>query len=211
MADSESQIASAPDLRRISAADGSSRCELSGTWNLQSLEHRLAELTPRLSDYAADRASVWDLRAVEVMDHAGAMLLWRAWGRQRTANLLLKPAHELVFRRLSLPARPAKARPTRDLLWPVVAVGHKVLSVLDHLADMVMVLGQVALDTVYLIRRPATIPWREISSNVYRTGTQALGITALVGFLVGVVLSFLSAQQLKLFGADAFIINPNVA
>ena len=29
----------------------------------------------------------------------------------------------------------------------------------------------------------------------------------MVGFLVGVVLSYLSAQQLKLFGADAFIIN----
>ena len=58
---------------------------------------------------------------------------------------------------------------------------------------------QVVLDTVYLVRQPARIPWREISSNIYRTGTQALGITALVGFLVGVVLSYLSAQQLKLF------------
>jgi ABC-type transport system involved in cytochrome bd biosynthesis fused ATPase/permease subunit len=40
----------------------------------------------------------------------------------------------------------------------------------------------------------------------FRTGTQALGITALVGFLIGVVLSYLSAQQLQTFGADQFIV-----
>jgi hypothetical protein len=47
----------------------------------------------------------------------------------------------------------------------------------------------------------------EISAGIYRTGAQALAITALVGFLVGIVLSYLSAQQLKTFGADIFIIN----
>jgi phospholipid/cholesterol/gamma-HCH transport system permease protein len=32
-------------------------------------------------------------------------------------------------------------------------------------------------------------------------------VTALVGFLIGVVLSYLSALQLQLFGADVFIVN----
>ncbi|MNR08802.1 putative phospholipid ABC transporter permease protein MlaE [compost metagenome] len=41
---------------------------------------------------------------------------------------------------------------------------------------------------------------------MYRTGAQALGITALVGFLIGVVLSYLSAQQLQMIGADRFIV-----
>jgi phospholipid/cholesterol/gamma-HCH transport system permease protein len=89
----------------------------------------------------------------------------------------------------------------------VLSIGRQVLSVGDHLAGIVMVLGQVVIDTIYMLRQPARIPWRELSANIYRTGAQALGITALVGFLIGVVLSFLSAQQLKLFGADAFIIN----
>ena len=35
----------------------------------------------------------------------------------------------------------------------------------------------------------------------------AMSITALVGFLIGVVLAYLSAQQLRQFGADAFIVN----
>lgn len=36
---------------------------------------------------------------------------------------------------------------------------------------------------------------------------QALGITALVGFLIGIVLSYLSSEQLQMFGADIFIVN----
>jgi phospholipid/cholesterol/gamma-HCH transport system permease protein len=81
------------------------------------------------------------------------------------------------------------------------------LGVLDHLTHMLCVLGQAVIEILMLVRQPQRIPWRELSANIYRTGAQALGITALVGFLIGVVLSYLSAQQLKLFGADAFIIN----
>jgi phospholipid/cholesterol/gamma-HCH transport system permease protein len=174
---------------------------------LRGLERHLAQLTPRLNEYAADKNSQWDLSGVDVIDHAGAMLLWRAWGRQRAVNLVLRPEHEPVFNHLAIPAEQGAGVAPRDRLWIVVQVGRKLLRLLGHLETIVMVLGQVVLDTTYLVRQPARIPWREISSNVYRTGTQALGITALVGFLVGVVLSYLSAQQLKLFGADAFIIN----
>src|SRR4030095_5770949 len=35
----------------------------------------------------------------------------------------------------------------------------------------------------------------------------ALPITALVGFLIGVVLAYLTAQQLRQFGADAYIVD----
>jgi phospholipid/cholesterol/gamma-HCH transport system permease protein len=189
------------------AAGQARRLVLTGAWNLRGLERVMVELTPRLAEYAGDSQSLWDLREVDVIDHAGAMLLWRAWGRRRAANLALKPEHEAIFSHLEIPAETAKPDAPHDPLWIIVAVGRKMLRVADHLAAIVMLLGQVVLDAAHLFRRPASMPWREISSNIYRTGTQALGITALVGFLVGVVLSYLSAQQLKLFGADAFIIN----
>ena len=198
---------SEPEVRLVTVPGRARSLVLSGAWNLRGLERGLAELTPRLAEYATDKNSLWDLREIAVIDHAGAMLLWRAWGRKRVANLALKPEHELVFNRLDIAAEPATAEAPGDRLWIIVAIGRAMLGVVDHLATMLMVIGQVVLDLAQLVRQPARIPWREISSNVYRTGTQALGITALVGFLVGVVLSYLSAQQLKLFGADAFIIN----
>ena len=50
-------------------------------------------------------------------------------------------------------------------------------------------------------------PRREISANLYKSGVRAMPVTALVGFLIGVVLSYLSALQLRQFGADVFIVN----
>ncbi len=63
------------------------------------------------------------------------------------------------------------------------------------------------LDCLYLARHPADIPWREFTANVYKAGALALPVTALVGFLIGVTISYLSALQLKSFGADLFIVN----
>jgi len=200
------QTLAAPSLRRVMAGD-IQRCELGGTWNLHALEPRLADLQPQLVECALDQRCEWDLRQVQVLDNAGAMLLWRAWGKRRASHLLLRPEQEQIFGRFDLPPEPPLLSPLHNPLNGVMALGRWVLLLADHLLTVIAVLGQVILDAGYLLRNPASIPWREISASVYRTGAQALGITALVGFLVGVVLSYLSAQQLKLFGADAFIIN----
>ena len=145
----------APEIRVVTAP-GRARCfEVSGAWNLRGLESRLAELAPRLAEYVTETGAAWDLRGIDMLDHAGAMVLWRAWGRRRVANLTLKSEHEAVFHHLDIPAEPTVAGAARDPLWPVVMVGRKVLKVLDHLATMVAVLGQVVLDAVYLIRQPA--------------------------------------------------------
>lgn len=195
-----------PELQRIVAPDGTQRVELAGTWNLRALEMRLVDLAPRLAECGRD--GYWDLSKVTSLDHAGAMLLWRTWGRRRVEQLGLRPEHEALFARLDVPQEAAAPPPRRA--WaaaPVLGTGETVLALLDHLLDIVLLLGRVTLDVLQLVRHPGRIPWLEISANVYRTGAQALGITALVGFLVGVVLSYLSSNQLRTFGADVFIIN----
>jgi len=196
---------SGPEFHRFAAADGTQRVELSGAWNLRALQHRLSDLTPRLAE--CGRAGVWDLSKVSALDHAGALLLWRAWARRRVERLDLRPEHEALFAHLDLPAEPAKLRARRGWVERLAASGSKVLMLLEHLVYAVVLLGRVALAIPELIRNPSRIPWRDISANIYRTGAQALAITALVGFLVGVVLSYLTAQQLRVFGADVFIIN----
>ena len=148
----------------------------------------------------------WDLRSIAALDNAGAALLWRAWGKRRRELITLKPEHEALFAHL-IGAEPPPPKRKPDLLLPLLVIGRRTLGLIDHAADMLRLVGQIMIDTGALLRRPTRLPWREISANVYRTGTQALGITALVGFLVGIVLSYLSAQQLKIFGADIFIIN----
>lgn len=166
----------------------------------------MAELTAQLAELAHDRNQHWDLSGLTRLDHAGAMLLWRAWGGQRAPNLTLRPDHEALFAGLSAPRPPPPPMP-RDWLAPLGALGGQLLYFGEHVLQFVRLVGDLVIDTARLLRHPRDLPWVEISASIYRTGAQALGITALVGFLVGVVLSYLSSQQLKTFGADIFIIN----
>lgn len=149
----------------------------------------------------------WDLTQISALDHIGAQMLWQAWGKKRPVKLTINSAHKSLFDRLeqvsqlAIPVTP-KARLTR-----VMRLGTVMLGFFEHLFDFVILLGQLMLDIARFIRYPMKGPWKELSANIYRTGFQALGITALVGMLIGVVLSYLSAQQLSTFGGDLFIVN----
>ncbi|MDN5936116.1 MAG: ABC transporter permease [Nitrosospira sp.] len=193
-------------LRRATGDDGAPRLLLTGNCTMTALGQRLRTLPAELVAYAADPELRWDLTGIEQMDDAGAVLLWRAWGSRRPPHLLLRPEQERLFDRMK--EAPAPSAPiSSDWLWPLAVLGRAVFLLWEHLTGLVVLIGQMLLDVKYLIAHPARIPWREISANLYRTGAQALGITALVGFLIGVVLSFLSSRQLQTFGADIFIIN----
>jgi len=194
-----------PQLRQVTAG-ADDRLELSGPWILRALEERLADLSRQLAEYARDANRHWDLTGVTRLDHAGAMLLWRAWGGQRAAHLTLRPEHEALFSGLSV-HRQRLPGPARDWREPLVVLGEQVVGFRDHVLQFVRLVGQIVIDGSRLLRHPGEAPAREISAGIYRAGAQALAITALVGFLVGIVLSYLSAQQLKTFGADIFIIN----
>ncbi|MGH8671054.1 MAG: MlaE family ABC transporter permease [Burkholderiales bacterium] len=194
-------------LREVALPDGARLLELAGNWNLQNLRRSLGEINPRLKAYAADPALRWDLTGISELDSAGAVILWRAWGEQRLNNLDLRPEHAVLFEQLlKRPPAPAQRR-HRDRWIFIHWLGSATLDFVGHLLDVVALLGHLFINGARLLAQPRRLPWREISANIYRTGTQALPITALVGFLIGVVLSYLSTKQLRVFGADVFIVN----
>jgi phospholipid/cholesterol/gamma-HCH transport system permease protein len=194
-----------PEARFAHDPGGRSWVRLTGAWNLRALESSLGALEPRLARFPPDAG--WDLTEVATMDHAGALVLWRAWGRRVVEPLTLRPEHAPLFERFAAP--PPRQEAERPRRYPLLVrfVGRRVFGVADHVTSFVDLVGRVSLEAVHLLRHPGRIPWKEISANLYRTGAQALGITALVGFLIGVVLSYLSAQQLRAFGADVYIVN----
>jgi phospholipid/cholesterol/gamma-HCH transport system permease protein len=93
-------------------------------------------------------------------------------------------------------------------LWQrFLALGNVLFQVADHVRDMVALIGQFLLDLGRLARAPRQGPWRDLSGHLYHIGATALPITAMVGFLIGVVLAYLTSQQLRQFGAEVFIVN----
>jgi phospholipid/cholesterol/gamma-HCH transport system permease protein len=96
----------------------------------------------------------------------------------------------------------------RQTPWRLfLRLGERVMRHEEHVLGAVRLIGQLLLDLLQLLRHPRSGPWRDISGHIYRIGATALPITALVGFLIGVVLAYLMSQQLRQFGADAFIVN----
>ena len=191
-------------------ADSGPCARLQGRWTAESLAVPLhwdalqADLAVVLPDW---RSCQWDLRELQRMDHTGAQLLWNAWYRQWPDHLHTLPGQRAMLERV---ARFSSVLPPRRRLTPwdyMLRMGSVVVRVQEHVLGAVQLLGQLLLDGVQLLRAPRAGPWRDISGHTFRIGATALPITALVGFLIGMVLAYLMAPQLRQFGADAFIVN----
>lgn len=186
--------------------DGVAELVLDGRWTLRAIAAAGTDWRARLQ-HAARRPDLrWDCRAIEALDSAGALLLWHAWGRRYPAGALIAPAQRPVFARVAAIA-PPQAEPAPERFARLEELGAAALGLLRQLRDFVALLGQLALDALHLLRHPADLPAREISASIYKTGVRAMPVTALVGFLIGIVLSFLSALQLGRLGADMLIVN----
>jgi len=192
------------------ASSGQGACvSASGAWQVQPLAqgHAMKAIIALLQPLQGGAGVTWDLTRIDSMDHIGAQLFWNAWGKARPAQLQLAPGHEEFFKRLEQAG--ALTMPPRRLerLTSVMLLGLALLSFFAHATGFIALLGQVMQDAWRFLRHPMRGPWKEISANIYHAGFQALGITALVGFLIGVVLSYLSAQQLRAFGGDIYLVN----
>ncbi len=178
---------------------------LAGDWTLATLPQPISSVEQRLRDLARVDPG-WDLRAISRLDSVGAVLLWRSWGRRWPSSLAVSGTHRGLLERVEA-IQPESSLPTRDALAWLLVPGRLSLLVIDHLTGMLALVGQLVLDLLYLCAHPRDVPWREFSANLYKSGAQALPVTALIGFLIGIVVSYLSALQLKTFGADVFIVN----
>lgn len=201
-----------PRLSRQQSAQGV-RVRVSGRWTAARLAEpeNWRQLAAELATCAAAKGMdcTWDLNDLQRLDHTGAQALWNAWGHQWPQQLSLSETHRSMLTRVAQFSVPAPApRPERVSLWQLfLRLGAMVSLQFEQVRDMVRLVGQLMLDVVQLVRAPTKGPWRDVSGHLFRIGATALPITALVGFLIGVVLAYLMAQQLRQFGADAFIVD----
>ncbi|MFA6034289.1 MAG: MlaE family lipid ABC transporter permease subunit [Myxococcota bacterium] len=65
--------------------------------------------------------------------------------------------------------------------------------------------GSTVLAVGGVLRRPRTGNWHDVAPIMSRTGADAVPIVALITFLIGFVMAFQSAVQLKQFGANIYV------
>lgn len=178
-----------------------------GDWSVQALSIR-GETARRVALLKKlPQATQWDISHMGRLDTIGGQLLWDNWGGQKPLSLVATPGQtDLLDKVASGQSNKPLPKPATDWLAWVVRLGEMAQIGALHARLLAGLLGQLLIDLMAFIGSPRFGPWREISAQIFRTGTQALGITALVGFLIGVVLSYLSGQQLAAFGAGHFIV-----
>lgn len=184
--------------------------QLLGRWGAAELGQRShwQLLQKALQALPADRAQGWDLLQLQWLDHIGAQLLWRHWNNQWPAQLRATEAQRTMLSRIAaFQQAPVPARKSLGWMDRINQLGLLVLHGVGHLRHLVELVGQLIIDLGYLVRHPRKGPWRDFSGHLYSMGATALPITALVGFLIGVVLAYLMALQLRQFGAEAFIVD----
>ncbi|MBO9652157.1 MAG: ABC transporter permease [Variovorax sp.] len=168
------------------------------TW--EALSSNLAGVPP-----SEDRA--WDLRPIEQLDHVGAQLLWNHWRHAWPARIEMDSQHKAVLDQVALYTCVAPAETGPTLADRFKAFAHNGPRMMFVARDFLGLIGQLTLDIGRLLRAPHRAPWRDFSGQIYHFGTTALPITALVGLLIGVVLAYLTSQQLRQYGAETFIVN----
>lgn len=99
------------------------------------------------------------------------------------------------------PAKIKKRKPESTF----ASIGRGVVDAYREGKEILGFLGSMVLAVGALVRRPRNGHWKELAPLVERTGADAVPIVLLINFLVGFVMAFQSAKQLKMFGANIFV------
>lgn len=155
----------------------------------------------------------FDMSGVDALDTGGAWLIadlarkYTQAGADTTFTGL-RPAHSTLLRTVSdnMPDQAGTEAPPRGFVNWVGHVGQKTVRAWK---DTLSILGFLGL-TLHRLARTIVMPWRlrraALFSQMEETGFKALPIVSLMGFLIGVVLAFQGATQLKQFGAEIFVV-----
>src|SRR6266511_4389561 len=114
--------------------------------------------------------------------------------------------HRLLDLAEAVPERVGARKAVRKA--PVLErIGTGAISVADSVTAMLAFLGDMTVTLVRLFGMKARYRASDLWLLIQQCGAQALPIVTLVTFLVGVILAFVGAVQLKQFGAQIYVAN----
>ena len=183
---------------------------LSGPWTARSIS-----TLPGQSDalhLSVGTAIQADASHIDALDTAGAWVLnglvqgLNARGASVTLQGLspgFGPLLQAVAQHQSAATSDATAAPRGAS--PLSVIGQSVLDAAQQGLALLSFVGEVALAMAQGIARPARIRWRPILFNIRSAGFDALPIVAVLSFLLGVVVAYQAADQLRRFGANLFV------
>ena len=198
---------------QLAVADGDGRrlIGLAGRWTMDRVDGLARAIGPAAA--GAPATVEIDASGLETLDLTGAWLLHSLEGRLAKAGAAVswRPARPqpLAFvdellaegdaaESIPAPRAPLVTRPLRRIGRLTVGFRRSVLDHLSLLGGVVTVLGRACLSP-HRFRLPSII------RHAYETGVTAIPIVALIAFLIAVIVAYIGAQQLRLYGGEIYV------
>jgi phospholipid/cholesterol/gamma-HCH transport system permease protein len=184
---------------------------LSGFWNARgigAIETQLDALS-----VPSRSAIVVDVSHIEALDTAGAWVLQKLLRRlsNEGANVQLRDLRPEFTKLLEIVRH--QVADQADTLTPAVsarpqmleALGRSAEAAFDETVALLGFVGESALALAGNVAHPARMRWRPILFNIRSAGFDALPIVGLLSFLLGIVVAYQGADQLRQYGANIFV------
>jgi phospholipid/cholesterol/gamma-HCH transport system permease protein len=180
-----------------------------GAWILPHLDEiqRCVAALP-----GGDSSVVWDASRITAMDVSGAWLLRRSLDELATRGCRvelrgLRPELSQLLEivsatRPSLEPAPAPAAPAF-----LERLGRRAWNEARQILRGLAFLGEGTAALARLGAAPRLVRWRALARSVELDGFNALPIVGLLTFLMGVVIAYQGAEQLRKFGTNIFIVD----
>ncbi|MDD3472068.1 MAG: MlaE family lipid ABC transporter permease subunit [Syntrophaceae bacterium] len=152
-----------------------------------------------------------DLKNLKHVDSSAAAIIIEAHQKCRSNNNLLKLRNvpesiNRLLRNINI-----DRMQSADILGPRLEagffqqVGVASINFLNNVVDILTFVGGTVIAAAKDVRRPLSIKWDSFPKILERAGADAVPIVTLLSFLMGCILAFQSAIQLRKFGANIFV------
>jgi len=185
--------------------------ELSGSWTARgigAIERQLESVrVPAKTEAIADGARI------EALDTAGAWVLQKLLLRLRDEGIVvtlrgLRPEFARLLEVVAQHVADQAAKPAPAASQPPAAlerIGRSAEAAFEQTVALLSFVGECALALAGSVAHPARLRWRPILYNIRSAGFDALPIVGLLSFLLGVVVAYQGADQLRQYGANIFV------
>jgi phospholipid/cholesterol/gamma-HCH transport system permease protein len=190
----------APDLVQV---------RLSGAWRLENHLPGLSDVRDALARNAAVRrvtleaggVTSWDTGLVAFV----LKLLELCEGRAVAVDRQSLPAgvNRLIVLATAVPEKKTGA-PAEVPSW-LARLGLASIAIWGSVVVTVRFVGEATLAFGRLLRGRANFRWADVLEVIEACGPRALPIVTLISFLVGLILAFMGAVQLRSFGAAVYV------
>ena len=190
--------------------DTSARIELGGSITIDDAAALWKRISETLVHVEGLRKIEVALGRVQMIDGACMALLvqFRTDLRARSVVCEFSGGSEEVGRIVHLYGGRKKVGRTRAKRRPrsaIEQVGTATLAVFGEAKQILDFMGRLVASTWHVMRHPKSLNLRDVGLTMERAGADAAPIVLLINFLIGFVMAYQSAAQLKQFGASIYV------